>query len=182
MRRGPNTARTRMLPSQSSDSLKGWSRVSLPVEGGYMRSRLGQVVIVLASALAMDISVAADGPPVWAYGVPASTGAVGNPPGGPAAGRGAQPPQAADSGLKRVPGSSLEFTLTQIRDGFGPADWFPGDHRGRASRYRPGLARAVAPKTPRSPVTRLAILFSKWRISRTASERARSRGRATQTS
>jgi cytochrome c553 len=22
----------------------------------------------------------------------------------------------------------LEFTLTQIRDGFGPADWFPGDH------------------------------------------------------
>ena len=93
-----------------------------------MRSSLGQVVIVLASALATDISVAADGPPVWAYGVPASTGAVGNPPGGPAAGRGAQPPQAADSGLKRVPGSSLEFTLTQIRDGFGPADWFPGDH------------------------------------------------------
>jgi cytochrome c553 len=92
-----------------------------------MRSRLGQVVIVLASALAMDISVAADGPPVWAYGVPASTGAVGNPPGGPPASRGGQPPQ-ADSGVKRVPGSSLEFTLTQIRDGFGPADWFPGDH------------------------------------------------------
>lgn len=94
-----------------------------------MRSRLGQVVIVLASALATDLSVAADGPAVWAYGVPATTGAVGNPPGGPPAGRGAQPPQAApDGGLKRVPGSSLEFTLTQIRDGFGPADWFPGDH------------------------------------------------------
>jgi cytochrome c553 len=95
-----------------------------------MRSMLGQVVIVLASTLATGISVAADGPPVWAYGAPAATAPVGNPPGAPPAGRGGQPPQAArdDGGLKRVPGSSLEFTLTQIRDGFGPADWFPGDH------------------------------------------------------
>ncbi len=95
-----------------------------------MRSILGQAVIVLASALATDISVAADGPPVWAYGAPATAAPVGNPPGGAPAGRGGQPPQAApnDGSLKRVPGSSLEFTLTQIRDGFGPADWFPGDH------------------------------------------------------
>jgi cytochrome c553 len=27
-----------------------------------------------------------------------------------------------------VPGSALSFTLTQIRDTFGPADWFPSDH------------------------------------------------------
>ena len=27
-----------------------------------------------------------------------------------------------------MPGSSLTFTLTQVRNAFGPADWFPGDH------------------------------------------------------
>jgi cytochrome c553 len=27
-----------------------------------------------------------------------------------------------------VPGSPLSFTRAQISDGFGPADWFPGDH------------------------------------------------------
>jgi cytochrome c553 len=27
-----------------------------------------------------------------------------------------------------VPGSSATFTLAEIRNGFGPADWFPGDH------------------------------------------------------
>jgi cytochrome c553 len=27
-----------------------------------------------------------------------------------------------------VPGSTLEFTRAQIANGFGPADWFPGDH------------------------------------------------------
>jgi cytochrome c553 len=64
---------------------------------------------------------AADGPPAWAYGFP--------PPGAPAAaaqpgGRGAQP----DTAPKRLAGSDLEFSPAQIRDGFGPADWFPGDH------------------------------------------------------
>jgi cytochrome c553 len=29
---------------------------------------------------------------------------------------------------RQIPGSSGAFTLAQIRDGFGPADWFPGDH------------------------------------------------------
>ncbi len=64
---------------------------------------------------------AADGPPAWAYGFPA--------PGAPAApaptgGRGGQP----DTAPKKLQGSDLEFTPAQIRDGFGPADWFPGDH------------------------------------------------------
>jgi cytochrome c553 len=27
-----------------------------------------------------------------------------------------------------LPGAAGTFTLTQIRDGFGPADWYPGDH------------------------------------------------------
>jgi cytochrome c553 len=27
-----------------------------------------------------------------------------------------------------VPGSTLSFTAAQVRDTYGPADWFPGDH------------------------------------------------------
>ena len=53
-------------------------------------------------------------PPDWAYNV------VNTP-------AGAKP--APDDGLpKKLPGSSGAFTLPQIRDGFGPADWYPGDH------------------------------------------------------
>ena len=37
-------------------------------------------------------------------------------------------PAAEDTSLKRLPGSTLAFTLAQIRDPFGPADWYPGDH------------------------------------------------------
>ena len=33
-----------------------------------------------------------------------------------------------DGSPKTLPGSAGKFTLTQIRDGFGPADWHPGDH------------------------------------------------------
>ena len=55
--------------------------------------------------------------PAWAYNV------VNTPP---AAG---QPAAAPDDGSpKKLPGSSGAFTLQQIRDGFGPADWYPGDH------------------------------------------------------
>jgi cytochrome c553 len=55
-------------------------------------------------------------------------------PGGPAApaapARGAAPaaPAAPDATLQKLPGSTFSFTLAQIRDGFGPADWFPNDH------------------------------------------------------
>ena len=56
--------------------------------------------------------------PLWAYGYaqPGST-----PP--PAA-----PPVQDDGSPKTLEGSTGKFTLTQIRDGFGPADWHPGDH------------------------------------------------------
>ena len=33
-----------------------------------------------------------------------------------------------DGTLRHLPGSKLAFTLTQVRDPFGPADWYPGDH------------------------------------------------------
>src|SRR5580704_2656352 len=88
-----------------------------------MHSHAGIRIIALASALTVSVSLAADGPPAWAYGFP-QPGAPAAPAGG--GGRGAQAPP--DNSPKRLAGSNLEFTLQQIRDGFGPADWFPSDH------------------------------------------------------
>jgi len=54
--------------------------------------------------------------PDWAYAIPQP------PPGGaPAAPN-------PDTSQKQLPGSTSSFTRQQISDGFGPADWFPGDH------------------------------------------------------
>src|SRR5262245_16011686 len=55
--------------------------------------------------------------PDWAYAIPQP------PPGGAAA-----PAPPADTSPKQLPGSTLTFTRQQISDGFGPVDWFPGDH------------------------------------------------------
>ena len=68
------------------------------------------------------VAQAPPGPPAWAYGVApaASTPA-------PTAPRGGGAPQ-DDGSPKHVPGSAQAFTLTQIRDGFAIADWFPEDH------------------------------------------------------
>lgn len=54
--------------------------------------------------------------PDWAYAIAQP------PPGGPAAAPN------LDTSPKQVPGSTSSFTRQQISDGFGPADWFPGDH------------------------------------------------------
>ena len=51
-------------------------------------------------------------PPAWAYPV--------NPPDFKL------PPD--DGTLRRVPGSTAAFTLTQLRDRFFAPDWHPGDH------------------------------------------------------
>jgi cytochrome c553 len=72
------------------------------------------------------ILAANDGPPPWAYGFPASAAAT---PAAPALG--AAPVAAApapDVTPRRIPGSTAAFPLAEIRDGFGPADWFPNDH------------------------------------------------------
>ncbi len=90
-----------------------------------MKSRVEVGMIVLAFAFTAGVSMAADGLPAWAYGTPPAAPA-GNPPAAPAgggAGRGQ-----ADTSPKHLAGSSESFTLAQIRDGFGPADWYPGDH------------------------------------------------------
>lgn len=88
------------------------------------------VGVILTSVFAAGILLAADDPPPpWAYGFAAPAPATPPPaaaPGG--AGRGAAPPAPADESKKTLPGSTGSFTLAQIRDAFGPADWFPGDH------------------------------------------------------
>ena len=88
-----------------------------------MNRQAGIRIVAIGTALIMSTALAADGPPAWAYGFPQ--------PDAPAtpSGRGNRAGQAApDTSPKRLAGSTLEFTLAQIRDGFGPADWFPGDH------------------------------------------------------
>jgi len=63
-------------------------------------------------------------PPPWAYGFKsAADPSAGAPTPAPAA-----TPVPDDGTLRRLPESQFSFTLTQIRDGYGPADWYPGDH------------------------------------------------------
>jgi cytochrome c553 len=80
------------------------------------------IVVATASMLAQQggaaDSAAPANLPLWAYGYaqPGSTPA-------------AAPPAAQDDGTpKTLAGSTGKFTLTEIRNGFGPADWHPGDH------------------------------------------------------
>jgi cytochrome c553 len=100
------------------------------------------VVVTLATAfvLATGILIAQQTAPLspWAYGFDTPAGAPAAAPAPAAGGRGqggAAPAggargQAAapDTTQHRVPGSTLSFTAAQVRDTYGPADWFPGDH------------------------------------------------------
>src|SRR5437868_15394192 len=75
------------------------------------------LILCAVSLLATRLLRAGAAIPDWAYAIPAP------PPAG-------APPAAAppDTSPKQLPGSTLTFTRQQISDGFGPADWFPGDH------------------------------------------------------
>jgi len=88
-----------------------------------MRLAASAAVVIFATVW---VCAANDGPPPWAYGFSSTAAATTAAP-APAA---APTPAAAapDVAPRQVPGSTGAFTLTQIRDGFGPADWFPGDH------------------------------------------------------
>lgn len=86
----------------------------------------GILVAVLTSGLAAGLLLAAsDGPPPWAYGFPSIASVT---PGAPTPAPAATPFPAPDVTPRQIPGSRESFTLAQIRDGFGPADWFPADH------------------------------------------------------
>jgi len=102
-----------------------------------MRSVSGSVILALTIVTAGVLVAAADAPPPWAYGfaspAPATPPAAPAPaaPAGPAGARGGAPaaaPAPDDGALKHLSGSTGAFTVTQIRDAFGPADWYPGDH------------------------------------------------------
>lgn len=79
-----------------------------------MGSTLGVVAIAAGSLLTAGLSFAED-VPFWAYGIPP----------GPVVAATPAPP---DPSMKHLPGNDLGFTRAQISNGFGPADWYPGDH------------------------------------------------------
>jgi cytochrome c553 len=83
-------------------------------------SRMRQLVILVTAALVTASAWLHAGAsmPDWAYAIPAP----------PAAGAATPAPPAPDPTPRQLPGSTLTFTRQQISDGFGPADWFPGDH------------------------------------------------------
>jgi cytochrome c553 len=74
-------------------------------------------------------------PPDWAYGYatpvpPGTERAVPatNAPKPPADAQRPRRVNPADTIVRTIPGSDLSFTLPEIRNANGPADWFPGDH------------------------------------------------------
>jgi cytochrome c553 len=85
-----------------------------------MKSLFEVVILTAVCIFCMGLLSAADGPPGWAYGFPPGTS--GTPAAAPA------PAAAPDTSVKHLPGSSGAFTVPQIRDAFGPADWYPNDH------------------------------------------------------
>ena len=90
-----------------------------------MRRVLAPLVVVgLAVLITAGVRAAGD-PPGWAYAIPPAPPAGAAPAGG---GTPAGQPPAPDPTPRTLPGSTLSFPLANIRDAFGPADWFPGDH------------------------------------------------------
>jgi cytochrome c553 len=98
------------------------------------------MTLAIAFVLASGILVAQQTAPLspWAYGFDTPAGAATAAPapagggrgqaagaqGGGARGQAAAP----DTTQHKVAGSNGSFTAAQIRDAYGPADWFPGDH------------------------------------------------------
>jgi cytochrome c553 len=71
-----------------------------------------RIISLLALAVGSAAAQSQDEPPSWAYPV--------NPP---------NFQRAPDDGsIRRVPGSTAGFTLTQVRDLFAAPDWHPEDH------------------------------------------------------
>src|SRR5579863_2160115 len=145
--RGPQIgAKKRELPSETSNRF--WNRdVPIPdvlacpalaapcrsfvlprttIRRRFMRTFRGAVNLGLALGFACVITIgvliaATEPPPPWAYGFT-------TPPGEQASAPPAAAPAKDDGTLRHLNGSTLAFTLTQIRDNGGPADWYPGDH------------------------------------------------------
>jgi len=92
----------------------------------------------VAALLALGVNVVVaqqppSAPPAWAYGFATPLDPNAPPPaqgrgGAGGGGRGPVQQAAPDTSRRTLQGSAGAFTLAEIRDGFGPADWFPGDH------------------------------------------------------
>jgi cytochrome c553 len=95
-----------------------------------MRRFLGIAVLALAAFImigapqrpaAAQLGSSAGGPPAWAYAVPPAPPQTAAPA-APAA------PAQPDPTPRTLPGSTGSFAVAEIRNAFGPADWFPADH------------------------------------------------------
>ena len=85
------------------------------------------IAILMLASLTATAASADEAPPPWAFVV--------NPPG--------SQPAPDDGTLRRVPGSSVAFTLTQIRDLFSVPDWRPDDHPAMPEIVKHGAKPAV---------------------------------------
>ena len=85
------------------------------------------IAILILACLTATAAGADEAPPPWAFVV--------NPPG--------TQPAPDDGTLRRVPGSSVAFTLTQIRDLFSVPDWRPDDHPAMPEIVKHGAKPAV---------------------------------------
>jgi cytochrome c553 len=104
-----------------------------------MRSRRGILVMALAGVVTAGVVFATLVAGQTTTALPAAKEPVaGTPPAGaygfvlpvtdePKAAA-AQPAVNDDGSQRHIPGATLSFTLTQVRNVYGPADWFPGDH------------------------------------------------------
>ena len=96
-----------------------------------MRKYVGLLALVFVCVAVVGVLGRAAGLPLWAYGYTTPP-----PPGGSGltctaarpfgCARGAPPPD--DGIVRHLPDSSGAFTLRQIANDYGPADWYPGDH------------------------------------------------------
>jgi cytochrome c553 len=88
--------------------------------------------IALVPALVIEAQVR-NARPAWAYAI--------------APAGGAPPPPQDDAQLVRIPGNGLAFTVPQLRDPFGPADWFPSSHPRMPDVVARGRRVAATPRT-----------------------------------
>jgi len=131
------------------------------------------VLLTLALASAPTAGTPAqseEGPPAWAYPVNAPD----------------FKPTPDDGKLRRVPGSTATYTLTQLRDRFIAPDWHPGDyppmpevvsHGRKLDVFACGFCHRAdgpgVPKTRGSQVFLRLISSSRWPILRAVPGRLR---------
>ncbi|HEV2701463.1 MAG TPA: c-type cytochrome [Steroidobacteraceae bacterium] len=95
-------------------------------------------VATLGIAVTGAFAAATTEEPLWAYGfttLPSAPPSKPPPPG----------PPPDNKTLLHVTGSKLSFTRAQIRDYYGPADWFPEDHPTMPEIVAHGRKTAAAP-------------------------------------